>query len=503
MAYQSKTWVDRQTEYPNRRKITHPDTTQEQVTVARDEGTVYAEGDAFSAQNMNNLESRINAGITAVARTDTYPSLETDQKTIVGAINEVAADKNIAEVYDFAQTYAVGDYVIEGTQLYKCIEPVTVAEAFDPEKWEAVLVTDEMATSGGAVIDDTTTSQDKTWSSYKIDAELGAKQDELTAGTGITISAQNVISATGGGASALDDLTDVDITTPSNGDVLKYNATAQKWENGTGGGGATYTAGENISISQQNVISARRQPHNLLFGGDDWTTFMGTPDDGLISFWPWDIELTFGTRGYIIEGVSEHTSTQRVMYATKPFIRSLYWSAVDYDLYLKIEIDGTRFIKKLYIEDKSIGLTNVSFSLGGVDFTISSVSMSVDTLPIQTYFRINDILYDDTNESHTCELCGVSLEEHEYCELPSDTRDALIISSLKYKQDTFNTKTGTLTAGSTSITLTHSKLYTSSTIEIFTDTWGVNPTNVVVASGSITLTFEAQQNDVGVKVRWT
>lgn len=41
----------------------------------------------------------------------------------------------------------------------------------------------------------------------------------------------------GGGASTLEDLTDITITTPSNGQVLKYNSTSQKWENGTGGGG--------------------------------------------------------------------------------------------------------------------------------------------------------------------------------------------------------------------------------------------------------------------------
>lgn len=34
-----------------------------------------------------------------------------------------------------------------------------------------------------------------------------------------------------GGAAALDDLTDVDITTPSNGQVLQYNSTSQEWEN--------------------------------------------------------------------------------------------------------------------------------------------------------------------------------------------------------------------------------------------------------------------------------
>ena len=41
----------------------------------------------------------------------------------------------------------------------------------------------------------------------------------------------------GSGDSALDDLTDVEITNPSNGQVLQYNSTTEKWENKSGGGG--------------------------------------------------------------------------------------------------------------------------------------------------------------------------------------------------------------------------------------------------------------------------
>ena len=42
----------------------------------------------------------------------------------------------------------------------------------------------------------------------------------------------------GGGASALDDLTDVNITTPTEGDTLVYDSTNSKWVNGAGGGGS-------------------------------------------------------------------------------------------------------------------------------------------------------------------------------------------------------------------------------------------------------------------------
>ena len=63
--------------------------------------------------------------------------------------------------------------------------------------------------------------------------------------------------------------------------------------------------------------------------------------------------------------------------------------------------------------------------------------------------------------------------------------------------------TGTLLAGQTSITLSNAAITTSSTIDYYTDTFGVNPTNVTVSTGQIVLTFEAQESDLGVKVRVT
>lgn len=61
--------------------------------------------------------------------------------------------------------------------------------------------------------------------------------------------------------------------------------------------------------------------------------------------------------------------------------------------------------------------------------------------------------------------------------------------------------TGTLTAGSTSLTLSNAGISASSTIDVYTEVFGINPTDVVVATGSVTLTFEEQGVDLGVKVR--
>lgn len=60
--------------------------------------------------------------------------------------------------------------------------------------------------------------------------------------------------------------------------------------------------------------------------------------------------------------------------------------------------------------------------------------------------------------------------------------------------------TGTLTAGNTTLTLSNASILTTSTIDIYTDTWGVNPTDVTVSAGTIVLTFDEQENNVAVKV---
>lgn len=62
MAFNKKTWKDRVSEQPQRRILTNVDNNEEMtVDVTRFEGIVVQEGDAFSANNMNDLENRIKA----------------------------------------------------------------------------------------------------------------------------------------------------------------------------------------------------------------------------------------------------------------------------------------------------------------------------------------------------------------------------------------------------------------------------------------------------------
>lgn len=68
MAFEKKVWEDRIAEFINRRVLTKENGDVELVTVARSEGTVSAEGDAFNAETMNDLEERIEKEFSSMEK---------------------------------------------------------------------------------------------------------------------------------------------------------------------------------------------------------------------------------------------------------------------------------------------------------------------------------------------------------------------------------------------------------------------------------------------------
>ena len=80
MEYDKKTWKDRVSEFPTRRQLTDENDTQTLVTIARSEGTVLEEGDAFSASNMNDLEDRINDGLESISSDLSTYSISTNSQ---------------------------------------------------------------------------------------------------------------------------------------------------------------------------------------------------------------------------------------------------------------------------------------------------------------------------------------------------------------------------------------------------------------------------------------
>lgn len=69
MSFKQKTWKDRISEHPARRTLTDvSNNTTKTVDVAREEGTISQEGDAFSAANMNDLEQRVADGFSTLSQ---------------------------------------------------------------------------------------------------------------------------------------------------------------------------------------------------------------------------------------------------------------------------------------------------------------------------------------------------------------------------------------------------------------------------------------------------
>lgn len=85
-----------------------------------------------------------NSDILAISQENsgTYSS----KKTTVKEVSDFA-NQNLAEEYDSTSSYAVGDYVIYESVLYKCTASTT--GSFDNTKWTTVVVTDEMGSGGG------------------------------------------------------------------------------------------------------------------------------------------------------------------------------------------------------------------------------------------------------------------------------------------------------------------------------------------------------------------
>ena len=67
--------------------------------------------------------------------------------------------------------------------------------------------------------------------------------------------------------------------------------------------------------------------------------------------------------------------------------------------------------------------------------------------------------------------------------------------------DLSNVFSATLTAGSTTVTITNSEIAIGSMVEVYTDVYGLEPTNVAVTAGQVVCTFSAQGVDIHIKVK--
>ena len=264
----------------------------------------------------------------------------------------------------------------------------------------------------------------------------------------------------------LSDLDNVVITSPANNQVLKYNSTTGKWENAneSGGGGAS----DADDVSYDNTTSG------LI------ATNVQDAIDELVSSGAKQTFIQVNTTGGTTATISDYNTFEEFKAAvtTNTILFEFYeasWHSVtsapsgtmrvnNYFYYVGKEKTNYNYVSE---SGTTEGLVFIGM-LNGVDTKVTS-----PTAPHMTN-KLVKIVFEDS-------LVGTITEletSHDYIEV-----------------------TGTLTAGSTSLTLQNAAIHTTSTIDIYTGVYTIMPTDAQTSEGQIVLTFDEQPSNLSVKVR--
>lgn len=456
--------------------------------------------------------------------------------------NARALAANIGNNYNTTVSYNVGNYCIYNNVLYKCVQQTTAGEAFDPTKWAMCRITDDLGSGGSG-------GDSVSWTQI---TATGTKIATIA----INGNSTDVYAPTSGGASSLSGLSDVDVTTspPTNGQVLKYDNINNKWVNGSGGdtvsvsqvvGSGTKVAtvsvnGTGTDIYAPTPIDVVANPNENVSGGltklkvngtvygvssveaNPASTSTGTLTKVGIDGTVYDLPSGGGGGTTVIANPSGTATTELEKLQVGSSIYGISGDKANHNLADTFDDTATYSVDDYVIYNQNLYKCIIAVTTAGAfdsnNWTQvlitdemgsgsggSSTLSGLSDVNIQNASNGQFLTYNSTSNKWNNETKMVSLTKAQYDALPSSK----LTDGIQYFITDLNVDSywidliGTLTAGQTSITLSDSIITTDSTFDFYTDTFGANPTNVVATNGSITLTFEAQQSDVGVKVRVT
>ena len=135
--------------------------------------------------------------------------------------------------------------------------------------------------------------------------------------------------------------------------------------------------------------------------------------------------------------------------------------------------------------------TNKLSKLGDIDFTTTA---PVDGNAL-VYDEINDVWVPGEGGGSGLEV--VELTQAEYDALTPEQKNN---GKMYLVNDAGKVLTGTLEAGHTSITFDDAAIKSDSMIDVYTTIFGANPTAATNSVGTVTLYFNSQATDMGVKV---
>lgn len=352
------------------------------------------------------------------------------------------------------------------------------------------------------IIDDTIVSQTKTWSSDKIDDEIsGLINDDTASSTKVfssskvntTYATKNELSTTYATKSEVS--TTYATKTELSGIINDSSASSSKTYSSTKINSQIGALIDDTTASSSKVYSSTKTDQKISGLIDDSSassskTYSSTKINSILGT-VIDDTAASSSKTYssnkivsLIPAINDTTASATTVYSSNK-VNSQISALIS---------DSSSSSSKTYssqkIDSKISGLINdssasasttyssnkIDSKIGGIiDDSSSSASKTYSSSKIDT--KISGIINDSSSSA------------------------SKTYSSSKIEQMVGKVLTGTLTASSTTVTLSDSSITSSSTFDIYTTVYGLNPTNVSVSTGSITLTFEAQQSDVGVKVR--
>lgn len=331
----------------------------------------------------------------------------------------------------------------------------------------------------------------------------------------------DVYAPTSGGASSFSGLSDVDISTPSTGQVPIYNATTSKWENGA------LNVGDDVSFTP--IQQSGTKIGTITINSTDYDIYAPTSGGASSLSGLSDVALNSPSNGQILE---YDGTTSKWKNANAPTVPDEITDLSD------VSVSSLQNGQILKWNSTSSKWENANESGGGGTsgggftktslYTASQIQDSAplsqdisnfDLIEVVCWYDANSRLYTQNAIYNADELIAsinaspknrfLVSNDTMTCWFEVEDTDELIRyqGDMHIKQvyginfgSNYKEITGTLTAGSTSITLSDASITTSSTIEVFNDL-DVPYNSKTVSTGSITLTFDAQQSNMTVKVR--
>lgn len=289
----------------------------------------------------------------------------------------------------------------------------------------------------------------------------------------------------------LNALSDVTLGTLADGQVLKYDATTQKWVNGTGGGGGGVVPGAGVFYGTCASLSASQNKEITCaeFTANDYVA--GTM---LVVHFANSNAVNYPT--LTIAGITKDivNFNQQKLWATYS------WTVSQSVLFV---YNGNEWMlagaPSLRGDSSKSGLLRLSSSTSST----SDVNDGIAATPaaVKTAYDLADSKPDDLTE-----LGDVAISA-----TPSNN-DVLQYDSTaqKWSNSALDlpayTSAVTGSVGATSVTITDASITASSVLELFTQNTSGTPmsyTNVSVTSGSVTYTFDALTEATDFKVRIT